>query len=291
MPARSALLELEAHLERCSTTLTSCEPADRSCAEVGIAGAYAAADLAPPRSIIWCDNPLQIARQIASAPVSHRVGCSVKGRIFEQVRDRLATLAEIFWKEVLIAANKPSNLTAADGAITRWEKNKEVSAGASRVVLADADDVLSRVETRIRHAWRRCHGLPCLIGDGGFNEVAIGPHDFLPLKCVPVSAKRFELGRAARPIPCRACGRSATTAPGRVVPYEHVCWVSRASGRGACRSASAATLRRWPRLAIPRWLVCLRLEGREAFRLDDRNTGPTPRQPSTASSIRRFAIA
>ena len=82
----------------------SCEPADRAAAEEGIRLAYAAGGLAPPDRIIWCAGPVDIAKRLAAISADELPGANVKAEIFDQVRDKVGTLAEIFWKEVVVAA-------------------------------------------------------------------------------------------------------------------------------------------------------------------------------------------
>ena len=60
-PAASPLDALSDYLDRWGAAHLSCQPADRDTAEEGIRLAYAAAGLAPPRRIVWCGGPLDIA--------------------------------------------------------------------------------------------------------------------------------------------------------------------------------------------------------------------------------------
>ena len=53
---------------------------------------------------MWCGGPMDIAKRLAAASADDRIGGNVKTEVFDQVRDRVGTLAEIFWKEVVIAA-------------------------------------------------------------------------------------------------------------------------------------------------------------------------------------------
>jgi hypothetical protein len=74
----------------------SCEPADRPAAEDGIRRSYAAVGRAPPDRIIWCGGPMEIAKRLATASPEDPIGANVKAEVFDKVRDKVGTLAEIF---------------------------------------------------------------------------------------------------------------------------------------------------------------------------------------------------
>jgi hypothetical protein len=96
--------DLEACLDRRGRVRMSCEPADQAAAEDGIRQTYRAAGLAPPDRIVWCGGPLEIAKRLATASPDRPIGANVKAEVFDRVRDRVGTLAEVFWKEVVVAA-------------------------------------------------------------------------------------------------------------------------------------------------------------------------------------------
>ena len=91
---------LKEYLDRWAAAHLSCEPADRRTAEEGVRDAYASAGLAPPQRIVWCGGPLEIAQHLAAASADDLIGANVKAEIFDQVRNRVGTFAEVFWKEV-----------------------------------------------------------------------------------------------------------------------------------------------------------------------------------------------
>ena len=80
--------------------------ADRETAEDGIRLAYQSAGLAAPVRIIWCGGPIEIAQQLASATAGDQIGSNVKAQIFDTPRQRVGMFAEIFWKEIIIAASE-----------------------------------------------------------------------------------------------------------------------------------------------------------------------------------------
>ena len=141
----------------------SCEPADRRTAEDGVRLAYATAGLAPPQRIIWCGGPLEIAKHLAAASPADAIGANVKAEIFDQVRNRVGTFAEIFWKEVVVAATELSNHKTVGAAVDDYNKCKAVSAAVNRVVRNAANDSLSRLRVRARHAALRLRGRPRLL--------------------------------------------------------------------------------------------------------------------------------
>jgi hypothetical protein len=54
-------------------------------------------------------RPFEIAGQLAAAGPADAIGANVKVEVFKHVRDRVGTIAEIFWKELVArACAKPS---------------------------------------------------------------------------------------------------------------------------------------------------------------------------------------
>jgi hypothetical protein len=106
MLALTPIDALADYLARWAEAHLSCAPADRHSAEEGVRLAYTAAGLALPRRIVWCGGPLEITGRLAAAEPADAVGANVKMEIFDQVRDRVGTFAQIFWKEVVTAATQ-----------------------------------------------------------------------------------------------------------------------------------------------------------------------------------------
>src|SRR4249920_1882363 len=102
----SPIDDLKEYLDRWAAAHLSCEPADRRTAEKGVRLAYATAGLAPPQRIIWCGGPLEIAKHLADASPADEFGANVKAQTFDQVRNKIGTFAEIFWKEVVVATTQ-----------------------------------------------------------------------------------------------------------------------------------------------------------------------------------------
>ncbi len=154
---------LKEYLDRWAAAHLSCEPADRRTAEEGVREAYASAGLAPPRRIVWCGGPLEIAQHLAAASPDDLIGANVKAEIFDQVRNRVGTFAEVFWKEVVVAATELSDHKSLGAAIDDYNRCKAVSAAINRVVRNAADDSLSGLRLRARHVARRLRGQPRLL--------------------------------------------------------------------------------------------------------------------------------
>jgi hypothetical protein len=92
--AASPLDALSDYLDRWGAAHLSTQPADRETAEDGVRLAYAAAGLVPPRRIVWCGGPLEIAKHLATTSLTDAVGVNVKAQIFDQVQARVGTFAE-----------------------------------------------------------------------------------------------------------------------------------------------------------------------------------------------------
>ena len=162
--------DLKDYLDRWAGVRMSCEPADRPAAEDGIRLAYTAAGLAPPDRIIWCGGPAEIAKQLAAASPYEVIGANVKAEIFDNVRDKVGTLAEIFWKEVVVAALEFGRHRTIRAAVSEHSKCNAVSKAVDCTVLKAVDAHLSRLSIRARHATLRLRGLPRLLPRSSFEE-------------------------------------------------------------------------------------------------------------------------
>ena len=262
----SPIDDLEEYLDRWAAAHLSCEPADRKTAEEGIRLAYTTAGLAPPRRIVWCGGPLEIAGQLAAASPDDAIGANVKAQIFDQVRDRVGTFAEIFWKEVVVAATQLANHTAIGTAVDEYNRCKTVSAAVNRVVRNAANDSLSGLWLRARHASLSLRGRPRLLPRSGFDQVAIGPHDAASLGVYEYLHDVLEWHEPSQPL--RGLWQIAKSA-GWIVPHEHVCWVSErpefirtdAKARLHCPDGPALRYRDgwsahvWKGVQVPAWTI------------------------------------
>jgi hypothetical protein len=214
---------LETYLGRWAAAHLSCEPADRQTAEVGVREAYASAGLAPPQRIVWCGGPLEIARQLAAVSAGDIVGVNVKAHIFDQVRNRVGTFAEVFWKEVVVAATQLANHRTVSAAADQYNRCKTISAAVNCLVRNAADDALDQLGVRARHVVLRLRGGPRLLPRAGFNEVAVVPHDLASLGVYEYLHDVLAWREPTQPM--RGLWKIAKSA-GWIVPHEHVCWIS-----------------------------------------------------------------
>jgi hypothetical protein len=257
---------LKEYLDRWSATHLCCEPADRRTAEEGVRDAYVSAGLAPPQRIVWCGGPLEIAEHLAAASPDDLVGANVKAEIFDRVRNRVGTFAEVFWKEVVVASTELTDHKSVGAAVDDYNRCKATSAAVNRVVRNAADDSLSGLRLRARHVARRLRGQPRLLPRAGFHEVAVGPHDVASLGVYEYL--HDVLGWQEPTQPMRGLWKIAKSA-GWIVPHEHVCWISErpqslrtdARGRLHCADGPALQYRDgwsaylWKGVQVPAWMI------------------------------------
>jgi hypothetical protein len=265
MLAHTPIDALEEYLGRWAAAHLSCAPADRGTAEEGVRLAYTTAGLAPP-DIVWCGGPLEIAERLAAASAADVIGPNVKAEIFDRVRNRVGTLAEIFWKEVLTVATQMSKDNAVSSVLDEYSKSKQVSAAVNRVVHRAANDSLSRFRVRARHAVLRLRGLPRLLPRSGLDELAVGPHELASLGVYEYLHDVYGWQELTQPMRgLWAIARSA----GWMVPHEHVCWISgrpttlHSDARGRLHCPDGPALRypdgwsayAWKGVQVPAWVI------------------------------------
>jgi hypothetical protein len=266
MPSAATFDDLKTYLDRWARVRMSCEPADRPTAEQGVRHAYAAAGLAPPDRIVWCGGPLEIARHIATASPEDAIGANVKTEVFDKVQDKVGTLAEIFWKEVVIAAIELSRHGTIRTALSEHERCKDVSKAVSRAVVRAVDAYLCRFSVRARHLALRWRGLPHLLPRSSFDDIAIGPEQLASLGVYEYLHDALPWDDLTRPM--EGIWQIAKTA-GWIVPHERVCWVSERPklllsdtlGRLHCPDGPALQYRdgwpcyTWKGVVVPAWMI------------------------------------
>jgi hypothetical protein len=257
---------LKEYLDRWAAAHSSCEPADRGTAEEGIRLAYASAGLAPPQRIIWCGGPLEIAQHLAAASADDLIGANVKAEVFDRVRDRVGTFAEVFWKEVLVAATQLTDRKSIGAAVDDYNRCKAVSAAVNRLVRDAADESLFGLRLRARHAALRLRGGPRLLPRSGFDEVAVGPHDVASLGVYEYLHDILAWQEPTQPM--QGLWKIAKSA-GWIVPHEHVCWISerpsilRTDARARLHGADSPALQyrdgwsayAWKGVQVPAWTI------------------------------------
>jgi Domain of unknown function (DUF6745) len=262
----AAMQALELHLERWAATRTTCAPADRQAAEEGIRLSYEAAGLAPPLRIIWCGGPIDIAKQLAAASADDPIGPSVKSRIFDAPRERVGTFAEIFWKEIVVAACELSGRRSVTTARNSLERAQGISRTINQAVREAAHDVLFRPSVRARYAFQRLRGLPQIMPRSTFSEIALGPDELASLGVYEYLRDVLDWQEQTEPLRgLWAVAKSASW----MVPYQHVCWIAErpdkiatdARGRLHCAHGPALRYRdawsahAWKGVEVPAWVI------------------------------------
>jgi hypothetical protein len=266
LPPASPLDSLSEYLDRWAAAHLACEPANRSQAEEGVRLAYATAGLEPPERIVWCGSPLDIAGRLASVGSTDRVGPNVKVQIFDHVRQKVGTFAEVFWKEVVIAATQLTDDGRVGAALHGYDACRAVSAAVNRIVRNTATDDLARLTIRARHVLLRLRGKPRFLPRGNFDEVAVGPHDLASLGVYEYLHDVLAWREPTQPL--RGLWAIAKNG-GWIVPHEHVCWISerpselRTDGRGRlhCQDGPALSYPDgwsayvWKGVQVPGWMI------------------------------------
>jgi hypothetical protein len=258
--------ELAQYLDGWATAHMSCARADRPMAEEGVRLAYDAAGLRPPQRIVWCNGPIEIANNLGSASFRDQIGANVKAEIFDQVQSKVGNFAEVFWKEVVVAATRLGEGAHVGDTVGRYDRCKDVNRAVGRLVHAAADDVLSGLALRARHALLRVRGLPRLLPRGGFATVAVGPHE---LGSLGVYAYLHDALSWREPVKALRGLWQIGNSAGWIVPHEHVCWLAErpthlhadAKGRLHCPDGPALrypdgwSVYAWKGVQVPAWAI------------------------------------
>ncbi len=124
---------IEDHRKRWAAIRGSTAPADRELAGQGIAAAYQAAGAAPPKQVVWCSSPMQMAALWAKT--SHdRAGANLRASIVDQARNRAAVaIQRRVSGGVLAAVDELSQQTGTD---TLGDTVREAVVRASHAVRA-----------------------------------------------------------------------------------------------------------------------------------------------------------
>src|SRR5262245_8392107 len=257
---------LSDYLDRWGAANMSTQPADRETAEEGVRLAYAAVGLAAPRRIVWCGGPLEIAKHLTTPTSADAIGRNVKAEVFDQVRDRVGTFAEVFWKEVVVGATQLTGDRKISAAIDGYERCRAVSAAVNRIVCIAAGEHLSSVKVRARHAALRLRGLPRLLPRWNLDEVAVGPHDLASLGVYEYLHDALDW---QEPIKSMGGLWKIAKSAAWIVPHEHICWISerpellRTDARARLHCPDGPALRYpdgwcvhvWKGVQVPSWMI------------------------------------
>ncbi|MGA7326896.1 MAG: DUF6745 domain-containing protein [Rhodomicrobium sp.] len=124
-PEQKALLE--SHRKRWAGIRLSTAPADREAAERGVGLAYRAAGYAPPRQIVWCDSPVEMAALWAGS-TAERAGPNLKAAVVEQVRCRAAIAVQRLVTGSVLAAVDDSGQRAGSDTATETAREAVLKA-------------------------------------------------------------------------------------------------------------------------------------------------------------------
>jgi hypothetical protein len=260
------LASLEEHLQRWTALRTTCAPADRDVAEEGIRLAYQAAGLPRPARVIWCGGPIEIAQQLAAATARDHIGSNVKAQVFDAPQQQVGMFAEIFWKEIIVAASDLSNkravINTARNSLARARQTGREITGAVR---DGTQDTFTRLSIRTRHVLERWRGLPRMLPLRNFADIAIDPDK---LASLGVYEYLRDIGWREQTEPLLGLSAIAKSASW-VVPHEHVCWIAErpdtlvTDARGQLHCAGGPALRyrdgwsvhAWKGVHVPEWMI------------------------------------
>jgi len=238
---------------------------DRAAAAAAVRLAYAAAGLPSPRRIVWCGGPLQIAQRLAAVRGHDDIGANVKPLLFDAIAARVAMLAEMFWKEQLLAAAEPAT-DRPGGPLGDYAALKAASAALSVVATTAANAALGRLSVQMRHLVQRLGGGPRLLPHSSFADVAVTPPELQSLAVYQFLHDVRLWQEASQPLlGLWTIARHASW----IVPHENICWLSehpdliRTDARGRLHSADGPAVRypdgwcvyAWKGVEIPAWLI------------------------------------
>jgi hypothetical protein len=210
--------------------------------------------------------PWIVVECLANASPDDAIGSNVKVEVFDQVRRKVGTFAEVFWNEVVVAATEV-NRQGADGVgIAGYDRCKATNRAIDRVVRDFATDALTRLGVRARHAALRFRGLPRLLPRWRFDEVAVGSHDLISLG---VYEYLYDVLAWRRPTEELRGLWAVAKSAGWMVPHENVCWICerpdvlRTDARGRLHCPDGSALRypdgwsvyAWRGVQVPRWII------------------------------------
>src|SRR5262249_52643931 len=176
------------------------------------------------------------------------------------------TFAEVFWKEVIVAAAQLTDDARVGAAMHRYDACRAVGAAINRIVRNAASDDLTRLRVRARHLLLRLRGMPRLLPRGNFDEVTVGPHHLAPLGVYEYLHDVLAWREPTRPL--RGLWAIAKNA-GWMAPHEHVCWITERPNklctdeRGRLHCPVGPVLRypdgwsayAWKGVQVPAWMI------------------------------------
>src|SRR5215510_1235599 len=261
------LAALEEHLQRWTALRTTCAPADRGTANEGIRLAYQAAGLSAPARIIWCGGPIEIAQQLVAATARDQIVSNVKAQVFDAPQRQVCMFAEIFWKEIIVAASDLANKRAViNTARNSLERATQTSREITRAVRDATQDLFSHLSIRTRYEVERWRGLPRMLPVRNFSDIAIDPDELASLGVYEYLRDIGGWREQTQPLlGLWAIAKSASW----VVPHEHVCWIAErpdtlvtdvrgrlhCAGGPALRYRDGWSVHAWKGVEVPDWMI------------------------------------
>jgi hypothetical protein len=239
--------------ERWAQLRLSTLPGDRAAAEEGVARAYSAAGLAPPRTIVWCKGPVELARSWKVARSRNLGGENVRPLIVDTVRRR----AEMAVDRALSLSAKTS--IASESRLARLPP---FCASIDEAVIRDCERVRTDMGTRLTSLFtltRRSARLRFGACSFGFHSSAwLGVLEYLHDVCGLVRHTQALGG-------LWLLARNS----GWILPHEHICWLSdrhnllRQDTSGRLHSSNGPALGypdgwlvyAWKGVLVPSWMI------------------------------------
>lgn len=188
-------------------------PEHRDGIDDAVAMSYRLANLSPPRKIIWCGGPADLAEQFARADWGLAAGNPVRASLVDDAREAASQVAHRH-VDAVDRSRIQSRLALVGGENLRRSISTEVAAGVRRIV---AGQHARQLGWRRLLPWVRRSGVARDLSDVSVSRYAaswLAIYQVLGELCglQDVTARLAPLWRAV-------------LGTGWIVPYENVCWI------------------------------------------------------------------
>lgn len=243
--------QLGSYARRWSELRSSTAACDRAAAEAGVARAYAAAHLPPPRHIVWHAGPLEMARAWSSGQST--AGNNVRSRVIDQVCRKAETATD---RAVGLAVRVA---LAGEPRLTRVPA---FAASIDEAVHRDCDRIRAGLRTRVAGLFalrRRGAGLGFAAAGYSFHSApTLGALEYFHDVC-GLQRQTEALGGLWQ------VARNAAW----MLPHENMCWLAerpqlvRQDDRNRLHSpkgpavayADGWSAHAWKGVLVPRWII------------------------------------